>query len=138
MHRPTPYTNPMYDRPQIQMIPLIDIMFFALIFFMILSVYYHVESQMDIHIPASSQSHMSDHTKTDMIVNINANGNVMVNGKNLTDQALDNLLQRTSASQNVIIRADKRTLHQDVIRILDLCAKNNIQDISFATQPNQT
>ena len=28
-----------YDRPHIQMIPLIDVMFFALVFFTILSVY---------------------------------------------------------------------------------------------------
>lgn len=128
----------MYDRPQVQMIPLIDIMFFALIFFMILSVYYHLETQIDIRIPESSQSHLHDSTKTDMIINVNTKGNFIVNGRTLTEQDLDNLLQKSATTKNVIIRADKKTYHQDIIKVMDICARNNIQDISFATQLNQT
>ena len=137
MRRINAYTNPIFDRPQIQMIPLIDIMFFALIFFMILSVYYHVESQLDISIPASSQSHLNS-TKKEMIININASGNFIVNGQTLSESGLDSLLQKTASSQTITIRADKKTYHQDIIKVLDICAKNNIQDISFATQANPT
>lgn len=136
MPRNPAYSNPIFDRPQVQLIPLIDIMFFALIFFMILSVYYHVESQMDIRIPESSQSHLSDRSKGETIININTAGQYVVNGKGLNLTELDSLLQKTSSSQNVIIRADKKTYHQEVIKVLDICARNNIQDVSFATQAN--
>jgi biopolymer transport protein ExbD len=138
MRKINAYTNPIFDRPQIQMIPLIDIMFFALIFFMILSVYYHVESQMDISIPASSQSHLSDMTKKEMIINVNTHGDYIVNGQTLSETELDSLLHKTASSQTVVIRADKKTYHQDIIKVLDICARNNIQDISFATQANPT
>jgi biopolymer transport protein ExbD len=134
MHKTSAFTNPMYDRPQIQMVPLIDIMFFALVFFMILSVYYHVESQMDIKIPESSQSHSSDHAKTETIININVDGNFVVNGRSLNADQLESFLQKTATSQSVIIRADKKTFHQYVIKVLDICARHNIQDVSFATQ----
>ena len=137
MRKATHFTNPIYDRPQVQMVPLIDIMFFALIFFMILSVYYHVESQMNIRIPQSSQSHLSDSTKKEMVININTGGDFIVNGRTVNEQELNSLLQKTSSSQNIIIRADRKAYHQDVIRVLDLCARNSIQDVSFATQPNQ-
>jgi biopolymer transport protein ExbD len=137
MRRPVAYPNPIYDKPLIQIIPLIDIMFFALIFFMVLSVYYHVESQMDIKIPESSESHMADQSKAQLVININTSGDYMVNGKVLSADALDSLLQKSGSSQSVIIRADKKTYHQDVIRAMDLCARNNIQDISFATQADQ-
>src|SRR5207237_4621882 len=100
---------PTFDRPQIQMVPLIDIMFFALIFFMVLSVYYHVESQMDIRIPESSQSRVSDYTKKEMIININTSGNFVVNGRSLSEQELNDLLQKTASSQSIIILADKKT-----------------------------
>ena len=138
MRKINAYTNPIFDRPQIQMIPLIDIMFFALIFFMILSVYYHVESQMNINIPTSSQSQLSNNTKKELVININAQGTYIVNGQTLGGPELDSLLQKTALSQTVIIRADKKTFHQDVLKVLDICARNNIQDISFATQANPT
>jgi biopolymer transport protein ExbD len=137
MHKIGAFTNTIFEKPQIQIIPLIDIMFFALIFFMVLSVYYRVESQMDIKIPESSQSRMSDHTKTETTINIDTSGTFVVNGRKLNEEELNNLLQKASSNQNVIIRADKKTYHQDVIKVLDICARNNIQDVSFATQANQ-
>jgi biopolymer transport protein ExbD len=137
MHKINAFANTIFEKPQIQIIPLIDIMFFALIFFMVLSVYYRVESQMDIKIPESSQSHMSDRSKSETIINIDTGGGFVVNGRKLNEEGLDSLLQKSSPSQNIIIRADKKTYHQDVIKVLDICARNNIQDISFATQTNQ-
>ena len=134
MHKINSFSNTIFEKPQIQIIPLIDIMFFALIFFMVLSVYYRVEAQMDIKIPESSQSHMSDRSKVETIINIDTSGSFVVNGRKLNEEALDSFLQKMSPNANIVIRADKKTYHQDVIKVLDKCAKNNIQDISFATQ----
>lgn len=122
-----------YDRPQIQMIPLIDIMFFALVFFMILSVYYHVEAQMNIRIPEASQAKNMEH-KTELVINVDTAGNFIVNGSTLSDADLEKLLSKSASSSSVIIRADQKTYHQYVIKLLDICARNNIRDISFATQ----
>ena len=129
-----------YDRPQIQMVPLIDIMFFALIFFMILSVYYHMESQMDIRIPESSQTNNTQSTGREIVININSAGVFTVNGRDLNPMGLEKLLQslvQVSTQQAVIIRADQKTFHQYVIEVLDICARNNIRDISFATSESQ-
>jgi biopolymer transport protein ExbD len=129
-----------YDRPVIQMIPLIDIMFFALIFFMILSAYYHVESQLDITVPKSAQNKDAVHSPNTVVINVNATGMFMVNGESYNSEGLDNLLKRLSAlshDQAVIIRADEKTFHKYIIETLDICARNNIQDISFATSEGQ-
>jgi biopolymer transport protein ExbD len=123
-----------YDqRPQIQLIPLIDIMFFALVFFMILSVYYHVESQMDIRIPEASQS-KSPENKPELVINVNTAGSFMVNGNALGEADLERLLQKSGTTSSVVIRADQKTYHQYVVKLLDICARNNIRDVSFATQ----
>ena len=129
-----------YDRPVIQMIPLIDIMFFALIFFMILSAYYHVESQLDITVPKSAQNQDAAHAPNTVVINVNASGMFVVNGETYNTDGLDNLLKRLSAlshDQAVIIRADEKTFHKYIIETLDICARNNIQDISFATSEGQ-
>jgi biopolymer transport protein ExbD len=126
------------ERPQVNLIPLIDIVFFALVFFMVLSVYYQVESQMDIRIPEASQARVSEQ-KTEFSIDINAEGNFIVNGKTLTTPELEDLLKKTPglSSQSIIIRADQKTYHQHVIKVLDLCARNNIKDVSFATQTKE-
>jgi|CXWL01.1.fsa_nt_gi biopolymer transport protein ExbD len=125
-----------YDRPHIQLIPLIDILFFALVFFMILSVYYHSESQIDINVPKSSQVVDPQRSPTAVVINVNANGDYIVNGQLYNPESLEELFRKLTLltpNQAVIIRADEKTYHQYIIQALDICAKTNIQDISFAT-----
>jgi biopolymer transport protein ExbD len=129
-----------YDRPHIQLIPLIDIMFFALIFFMILSAYYHFESQLDITVPKSAQTRDSAAASNTVVINITAQGTYMVNGEKYNTDGLGSMLKKLSAltpNQAVIIRADEKTFHKYIIETLDICARNNIQDISFATSEGQ-
>ncbi len=130
-----------YDRPNIQLIPLIDIMFFALIFFMILSAYYHVESQLDITVPKSAQNKDAAHSPNAIVINVDAAGSYIVNGDAYNADGLSDLLRKLSSlskDQAVIIRADEKTFHKFIIETLDICARNNIQDISFATSEGQT
>ena len=128
-----------YERPHIQLIPLIDIMFFALVFFMILSVYYHVEAQMDIRVPKSTEARDTQRSSTAIVINVNTAGEFIVNNDTLTPAGLEELLKKLSIlspEQAVIIRADEKTFHKHVIATLDICARNNIRDISFATSEN--
>lgn len=130
-----------YDRPVIiQMVPLIDIMFFALVFFMILSAYYHVESQLDITVPKSAQNKDSVNAPNTVVINVNATGSYIINGETYNVDGLDGMLKKLSAlshDQAVIIRADEKTFHKYIIETLDICARNGIQDISFATSEGQ-
>lgn len=124
-----------YERPVIQLIPLIDIIFFALVFFMILSVYYNVEAQMDIRVP-KAEAKASQRSSTAIVINVNTSGEYIVNGDTLTPAGLEGLLKKLailSPEQAVIIRADEKTFHRYIIETLDICARNNIRDISFAT-----
>ena len=125
-----------YDKPHIQLIPLIDILFFALIFFMILSVYYHAESQIDINVPKSSQMVDPQRSPTAVVINVNTDGEFIINGQTYDDKGLEALLRKLTLltpNQAVIIRADEKTYHHFVIQTLDICARTNIHDISFAT-----
>ncbi len=125
-----------YDRPHIQLIPLIDILFFALVFFMILSVYYHAESQIDINVPKSSQAIDPQRSPTAVVINVNTSGEFIINSQNYNAQSLEDLLRKLTLltpNQAVIIRADEKTYHHYIIQALDICARTNINDISFAT-----
>lgn len=124
------------QRPQFQMTPMIDIVFLNLIFFMALFVYFQFETELNISVPKAQASAPSQRTVGEIVINILKDGQVVVNQKPLAPSELGALLQKTAQlfpGQAVILRADERTYHEHVIRVLDQCAKAKIWNISFAT-----
>ncbi|MBD3295861.1 MAG: biopolymer transporter ExbD [Candidatus Omnitrophica bacterium] len=124
------------QRPSVQMAPLIDIVFLLLIFFMAASVFYQLETEMDIAVPEAAESSEMKRSPGEIIVNITREGKIIVNGRRLGQEDLKKMLTRISrlySGQPVIIRADRRTYHKDVIQVLDICAGAGIWNVSFAT-----
>ena len=124
------------QRPQIQLIPLVDILFYTLIFFMTVSVMQQMETELSINVPKAKESADSTRSPGEIIINVDRAGGVVVNQRALSDGELREMLQRISSlypNQPVIIRADKKTFHESVVRVLDACAAANIWNISFAT-----
>ncbi|MFC1510368.1 ExbD/TolR family protein [Candidatus Omnitrophota bacterium] len=128
------------SRPVIQMAPLIDIIFLTLIFFMTLSVYGQMESEINISVPKSKTSTEVVRSPGEIIINITRDGAFIVNQKRLDVDGLEVMLKKVSnlfPDQPVIIRADENTIHKHVVQVLDSCAMANIWDISFSTETAQ-
>ena len=131
--KPTEYSKGL---PVIQVIPLIDILLVTLSFFMAMFLYFNFEQQLNISVPQSSSSKESMPITEEIVVNISKGGDVVVNQKRVSLNELSELLRRISdinPTQAVVLRADQRTFHQHVVRVLDICAKSKIWNISFAT-----
>ncbi len=123
-------------QPGIPLAPLIDIVFITLIFYMTLSIFYQLETELSISVPRSEESQETVRSPGEIIINLHDDGKIIVNQKPLAVQELEGMLKRISSlypSQPVIIRADKKTYHEDVIRVLDACAAANIWNIAFST-----
>lgn len=124
------------ERPTIQMAPLIDIIFLLLIFFMAASIFYQLETEINITVPTAKESTDIKRAPGEIIINIRKDGAVVVNQRQMSYEQLDRMLKRVSElykGQPVIIRADKETYHKNVIKVLDLCAGADIWNVSFAT-----
>ena len=122
--------------PSIPMIPLIDILLVNLSFFMSMFLYFNFESQLNIAVPRAASSKESITSSETFVVNISRDGAVVVNQKKISLEELSALLNKTARlypGQAVILRADEKTYHERVIQVLDVCAKANIWNISFAT-----
>ena len=121
--------------PIIQMAPLIDIIFLTLVFFMTLSIFNQIESELNISVPKSKESKETIRSPGEIIVNITKDGKVLVNQKKLNSKELEEMLMKISAlfpDQPIIIRADEKTFHKHVINVLDACAHAEIWNISFS------
>ena len=125
-----------------QMAPMIDIIFLLLIFFVTSQVFTRWETEVPVKVPTAETGEPPRRMPGEIILNIRSDGRVVVNQKQLDSAALEALLARLAhhfPGQPVLIRADRRTAYEHVIRALDFCRKADIYNISFATgRPEKT
>lgn len=119
-----------------QMTPMIDVVFLLLCFFVTSQIFAQWEAEIDITLPTAQTSEAPQRLPGEIIINILADGGIVVNGRSLDAQALSSMLTRLAGlfpGQPVLIRADKATAYEHVIGVLDLCRQSDIWNISFAT-----
>jgi biopolymer transport protein ExbD len=124
------------QRPVIQLAPLVDIAFWALMFFMIIAVFNQMEVQVNLTLPKSKTAVQPAQSAGKIVINITKDGRFIINQKSYNSGALSAVLKQISKlfpNQQVIIRADEMSYHKYVIQALDACARSNISDISFST-----
>ncbi|MBD3266178.1 biopolymer transporter ExbD [bacterium] len=126
------------EEPVIPMAPMIDIIFLLLIFFITTSVFARMENELSITVPTAEMSTTPKRTLGELVVNVKMDGSLVVNQKQVTVPQLKILLTRIAKqypNQSVIIRGDRKTDFENTIRVLDLCAKSGVWNVSFAALP---
>ncbi|MBI2969207.1 MAG: biopolymer transporter ExbD [Gammaproteobacteria bacterium] len=126
------------DDVDINITPLIDVVFLMLIFFMV-STTFKRESEVNITLPEASEEYTEPKLDT-VEVGVDAQGVVYVNGRKLINSQLLTIREalRDAAldlkDPPVIISADAQATHQSVIRIMDAARQLGLVHITFATQ----
>ncbi|MHA7878295.1 MAG: ExbD/TolR family protein [Saccharospirillum sp.] len=123
---------------QVNLTPLIDVVFLLLIFFMV-STTFTRETQLEIDLPESSSSAvLGDERPLEILVD--AQGNYAVNNTPLLRHDVDTLKQALVevAGNNrdlvVIITGDAQAPHQAMIFALDAVGQLGFQRVSYATR----
>jgi biopolymer transport protein ExbD len=125
------------ELPRFQIAPMIDVVFLLLCFFITAQVFAQWETEIGIKLPTAESGAPPRRLPGEIILNVMADGRVILNGRELDDATLRDRLKRVAElfpSQPVLIRADKATDYEHVIRVLDACRKVQIWNISFATR----
>lgn len=125
-----------HDEPEINLIPLIDILLVILIFLAATTSFQRFQ-QLNINLPqASAQAITAD----PLVVAISQDGMVAL-GKDLIDgtniQNLVASLQNATSGETeplLLINADAQAPHQAVIRVMEAARLAGIRQVSFATQ----
>jgi biopolymer transport protein ExbD len=115
---------------------MIDVVFLLLCFFMASQIFSQWETSIDIQLPTADSGNLPDRLPGEIIINIAPDGALIVNRQTLDEASLRALLQRIVRmfpGQPVLIRADKTTPYEHVIRVLNTCKTVDIWNISFAT-----
>jgi biopolymer transport protein ExbD len=118
----------------IPMTPLIDIVFLTLIFFMVTSTYGALESEIDIALPTAQTAETSERAQGEIIINVRADGVIVVNEREMDAVELESVLKRVAEyfpGGAVIVRGDRHVSWAAMMQVLDACGKADIQNISF-------
>ncbi len=126
------------DEVDLDLTPLIDVVFLLLIFFMVSTTFEH-NSEINITLPSSSKE--VKEAKPDAVnVGLDAQGNVYINDKSLVNAQLETIKAALSDAlvgldePPVIISADSNATHQSVVRVMDAARQLGLVKITFATQ----
>lgn len=126
--------------PSFQMTSVMDIIFLLLCFFITTSVFSQWEYEIDISLPTAQSGKVPDRLPGEIIINIAQDGRVSVNQQDLTLDALRTRLDRLARyfpGQPVVLRADKETRYEDLIKVVDTCRKADIWNFSMATSEDK-
>ena len=122
--------------PGIQLAPLVDVLLLLLIFFLLTWNAARNENELDVKIPKASAAKERSAPIGDVIVNVKADGNVIVNRRTLTSQELSDLLKglvQLSAEQAVVIRGDEAGAYKNIVNVLNICSEAGVTNVAFAT-----
>ena len=127
--------------PTLALTSMLDVIFLLLCFFVTVSVYSQWESEISIKLPSAKTSDEPERLPGEIIINLDKTGFVKVNGAEMSLDDLQMRLTRLSKfypGQPVIIRADKDTKYEDLVKVIDACRAGNVWNFSLATEGSPT
>ncbi len=124
------------QHPGIQLAPLVDVLLLLLIFFLLTWNAARNENELDVKVPKASAAKEKSAPVGDVVVNVKADGNVVVNRRTLNAAELTDLLKsliQLNSEQAVIIRGDEAGAYKNIIGVLNICTEAGITNVAFAT-----
>lgn len=119
-------------------VPMVDVLFNLLIFFLLATSMAQTEREMHIALPQASAAGPITAALREIIINVDDQGRAVVGGRVTTDEDLSAMLGSAvsrNAEQKVSIRGDRTTPYANVARVLDLCKGAGIQQPYLETIP---
>ena len=126
------------EKARIEIIPMIDVIFFLLVFFMISTLSMTINRGLPVNLPTAATAQQERRE--------NVNLTVMPDGKmflNKQPVTLQNMGQRVKAAlasdpqTTVVINADGQVLHSTVVDILDELRLAGVSGLAIAVKPGK-
>jgi len=126
-HKPNPIA--------FQIAPMVDFLLVLLCYSVMSQILTQWEAEVNVTLPTAKTAQIEQRLPGEIILNVLKDGTTVVNGRRFDETELSALLDRLVLlfpGQPVLIRADRLTAYEHVIKVLDLCRKSDIWNVSFA------
>ena len=128
------------ENPQLDMTPMIDVVFELIIFFVVTIQQEDVFSKLNANRPAPSSGKSESESDTTVTIEIgrghDANGVLVYNKREVRRSELDQNLRevaRTSKKTPIVIKCASESPHKALVDALDICYRNQLYSVSIFT-----
>lgn len=126
------------EDPEINFIPLIDVLLVILIFLMVTTTYSRY-AELQINLPTAEAGKPPERVEQ-IDIGVDAGGNYVVNRNRLPERSREALaaeLKRAAGGMKdpvIVINADAQASHQSVVRVMEAAQSAGYGKITFTTQ----
>ena len=124
------------ERIMFQIAPMVDILLFLLVFFILTWNFSRNEAELDVKVPAAREGKEARRPAGEVILNVKKDGGIVMNRRPMSSEELLETLSRIAKlypDQAVILRGDENVDYRFVVDVLDICRAANIWNVAFAT-----
>ena len=127
-----------HNEARIEIVPLIDIMFFLLAAFMLVSLSMVKMKSVKVNLPTATAA--TSETQRDLLnISVDKSGLIYLDKKPVAQNELAATLvamHQTNANLRVFISGDKDARHGEIIRALDIVRGSGIEKVAFEIKPD--
>ncbi len=124
-------------KARIEIIPMIDTMFFLLVFFMIATLSMTIQHGMPVNLPTADSA--TDKVPDQISLTLTHEGTLYYNKDRIELSELEirlTSLRQIDSDPSVVINADEQVPHGRVIKVMDIIRLAGIPNMAIATKPN--
>ena len=122
-------------KPEFMIIPMIDIIFFLLVFFMMNSLQTVAQKALAVQLPQAQSA--SAPAQMPIIMTLDEEGHITIDNKPVSIQESSDIMKRhmqENANAAVVLQADKRTAHGQVVIVMDMLKQAGVKRLSIAAE----
>ena len=123
-------------QPLVMIIPMIDIMLFLLIFFMLSTIYMVQTNNFNVDLPKSENIQQEIQPKV-VFITVTENGEIMYEDNKILQKNLSQIVsyELSKDSETIfVIYGDKSARYEKVVNVLELLKKSGASHVSLATE----
>lgn len=125
----------MKSKPEFMIIPMIDIIFFLLVFFMMNSLQTVAQKALSVQLPQATTASVP--AQLPVVLTLDAEGHITIDNVPMSIDAVEVMVKERIAQNpnaSVILQADKRSAHGQVVAIMDMLKQAGIKRLAIAAE----
>jgi biopolymer transport protein ExbD len=126
------------ELPELNLTPMIDIVFLLIIFFMVGTKFAEMERNVRLEVPRVSQLGTLTAAPDKRVISVYRDGSILLDRQQVTLQDLTGQLRsvaRQYPDLGVVVRGDAEGCFQNVASVLTACREAGIQDLGISVRP---
>ena len=125
-----------FEKPEVMIIPMIDIMLFLLVFFMISTIYMVQANTLPVNLPAAAAARRE--TRPHIVaITVQADGTIQYERDAVRPPELSPHVRQALANDAetiFVLRGDKQATYENIVAVLDVLKQCGARHVSIATE----